>query len=238
MNILFTCAGRRNYLLRYFREELEGLTDIDYIPSLLELCENSKIDLIISLNDVELPILAEKKRDFERKGTKLLVSSKEIIDICFDKLKTCEFLQKNKLRYPQTFVELDSAEDALLKKKVRFPLFVKPRWGSASLQIFRVDTLDELRLAFKLAKIQLQKTFLKVENEFANQSILIQEGLPGAEYGIDILNDLDGNVHSVYVKKKLGMRAGETDKSELVDVPALYNLGEELGAGKQRLYWK
>jgi len=256
MNILFTCAGRRNYLLRYFREELKGhgkiyaadmsntapalheadasftvpaLTDNTYIPTLLSLCADNSVDLIISLNDIELPILAAHREIFEKQRTKLLVSSSEVIDICFDKLKTCEFLQQHNLRYPQTFIELAAAEVALESHTIEFPLFVKPRWGSASLQIFRVDTLEELRLAFQLAQIQLQKTFLKVDDKVAAASILIQEALPGSEYGVDILNDLNGNVRSVYVKKKLGMRAGETDKSELVDIPVLHSLGEQIG---------
>ena len=256
MNILFTCAGRRNYLLRYFREALNGrgkiyaadmsstapalheadesftvpaLADSSYVSSLLHLCKEKNVGLIISLNDVELPILSAHRAAFETVGTKLLVSSQQVVDICFDKLKTGEFLRDNGLFYPETYIELPAADLALQQGRVKFPLFVKPRWGSASLQIFRVDTLKELELAFQLAQIQLQKSFLKVDEKLASESILIQEGLPGSEYGIDILNDLNGNVRSVYVKKKLAMRAGETDKSELVDNPVLQVLGEKLG---------
>ena len=256
MNILFTCAGRRNYLLRYFREALNGhgkiyaadmsntapalheadesftvpaLDNSSYIPALLDLCEKHGVDLVISLNDVELPILADNRAKFEAQGTKLLVSSPEVISTCFDKLKTTDFLNRHGFLCPETFVKLPAAEDAVQQGRIEFPLFVKPRWGSASLQIFRVDTLKELRLAFQLAQIQLQKTFLKVDEKLSAESILIQEGLPGEEYGIDILNDLNSNVRSVYVKRKLGMRAGETDKSVLVDIPVLHELGEQIG---------
>lgn len=256
MNILFTCAGRRNYLLRYFREALDSrgkiyasdmsstapalheadesftvpaLTESSYIPALLELCEKKSVGLIISLNDIELPILAAHRDVFETSGTKVLVSSQEVVDVCFDKLKTVEFLRGNGLQYPQTFIEFSAAELAMQEGRVKFPLFVKPRWGSASLQIFRVDTLEELRHAFQLAHIQLQKTFLKVDDKVAAESILIQEALPGCEYGLDILNDMDGNARSVYVKKKLAMRAGETDKSRLVDEPVLTELGMKIG---------
>lgn len=257
MNILFTCAGRRNYLLRYFREELNGhgkifaadmsdtapalheadeslqvpaLVDDSYISTLLALCADNAIDLIISLNDVELPILAAHKNKFERQGTRLLLSSPEVIDICFDKLKTCEFLRNAQIKCPVTYYQLTSAEEAVENNTLQYPLFVKPRWGSASMQIFRVDTAGELKLAYQMAQMQLQKTFLKVDDALISESILIQEGLPGIEYGIDILNDLDGRVCSVYVKRKLGMRAGETDKSEMVDIPELYELGERLGS--------
>ena len=256
MNILFTCAGRRNYLLRYFREELQdrgkiyavdmsgtapalqeadqcftvpALTDVNYIPELVEICKKEKINLIISLNDVELPLLARHSAEFNAVGTNLLISSVEVIDTCFDKLKTKDFLRNNNFRYPETFIDLNSAEDAVRNADVQFPLFVKPRWGSASMQIFSVHSIEELKLAYELAGIQLQKSFLKVDASLLSESILIQDGLPGTEYGIDILNDLEGNVRSVYVKRKLGMRAGETDKSELVDIPLLQELGERIG---------
>jgi carbamoyl-phosphate synthase large subunit len=171
--------------------------------------------VIISLNDVELPVLANHRGRFEALGTKLLVSSPEVIDNCFDKLKTAEFLNRHGFLCPETFVELPAAEEAVQQGRVEFPLFVKPRWGSASLQIFRVETLEELKLAFLLAQTQLQKTILKVDEHLIAESILIQEGVRGIECGIDILNDLNGDVQSVYAKRKLGMRAGETDKSDV-----------------------
>ena len=115
MNILFTCAGRRTYLLKYFKENMqEGdkvvatdmqlsapalqVADIklqvpavyaeDYIEKTLEICKQHKVDALISLNDLELPILAEQKRRFEKLGVKVIVSDPNVIDICFDKYKT------------------------------------------------------------------------------------------------------------------------------------------------------
>lgn len=262
MNILFTCAGRRNYLLKYFREELQGrgkiyavdmnitapalqeadasfvvpaLTDTDYIPDIIKLCEQENIRLVISLNDVELPLLAKHRKTFKQIGTDLLVSSTEVIDICFDKVKTVDFLQEINLLVPRTFTSLMRAEKAISEGKIAFPLFVKPRWGSASMQLFRVHTLEELRLAFNLARVQLQKTFLKVQEDVVGECIMIQESLPGEEYGIDVLNDLDGQVQSIYVKRKLGMRAGETEKSELVDIPVLASIGEKIGSNLKHI---
>ena len=256
MNILFTCAGRRNYLLRYFREELKGrgkifaadmsdtapalqeadvtftvpaVADKNYIPSLLDICSTNNIDLVISLNDMELPILAASKKDFENQGTKLLVSSSDVIDVCFDKLKTCEYLAANGFTYPTSYTDLSAAQNALKAGQLFFPLIVKPRWGSASTQIYKVSSEAELELAFKLAGIQLQKTSLQVDESLICDSILIQECLPGDEYGLDILNDMSGNVCAVYVKRKLEMRAGETDKSYLVEEPLLADLGARIG---------
>ena len=83
MNILFSCAGRRRYLLKYFKAELSAndsiiatdmqatapaLTEADvveivpavyadnYINTLMDICVKHNVDAIISLNDLELPI--------------------------------------------------------------------------------------------------------------------------------------------------------------------------------------
>jgi len=194
------------------------------------LCKANDVSLLISLNDLELPILARSKSLFEKVGTTVLISSAEVVDFCFDKLETRTFLEKNQFLSPQSFIDLESAKAALESGAIRYPLFVKPRWGSASVQLYTVYCDEELNSAFHLARAQLQRTFLKVDAHLAAESILIQEGLPGDEYGIDILNDFQGNVRSVYVKKKLGMRAGETDKSSLSDDSTLIELGRSLGA--------
>ena len=148
MNILFTCAGRRNYLLRYFREELQSkgkiyaadmnstapalqeadhwfvvpaLTDDAYIPTIVKICEQENISLVISLNDVELPLLAKYRSEFRRAGAELLISSEEVVDICFDKLKTIDFLEKNELLSPRTFCDLQAAKSVLTGGEVGLP---------------------------------------------------------------------------------------------------------------------
>ena len=62
-----------------------------------------------------------------------------------------------------------------------------------------------------------------------DEYIMIQEKLTGNEYGLDVINDLDGNFVAVSVKQKLAMRAGETDKAVTVDLPLLREMGETIG---------
>ena len=120
MNILFTCAGRRTYLLKYFKENLsEGdkviatdmqlsapalqVADIklqvpavyapEYVDITLGICKDYNVDALISLNDLELPILSENKSRFEELGVKVIVSDPEVIDICFDKYKTAQWVE-------------------------------------------------------------------------------------------------------------------------------------------------
>jgi carbamoyl-phosphate synthase large subunit len=257
MNILFTCVGRRNYLLQYFKEALNesgsifaadlqpsapALTTADkafivpevysekYIDSLIAICKKEGVHRLVSLNDLELPVLAKERKRFEELGVRLLVSDPEVIDVCFDKFRTSLFAGYNGILSPKTFLSLDEAMTALSKDEISYPLVVKPRWGSASIGIdFPVDS-EQLRLSFLLSQKKLQSSILfQASMNDLNQAIIIQEKIAGTEYGLDVLNDFNGQPVQVYVKEKLAMRAGETDKAVLRNIPELEDLGFKIG---------
>ena len=95
MNILLTSVGRRAYIIEYLKEVYKKLGlagiiiatnsdkyttamsiadkaftspliyDEDYIPFLLDICKRERIDILISLFDIDLMILAKNKLKFE-----------------------------------------------------------------------------------------------------------------------------------------------------------------------------
>lgn len=257
MNVLLTCAGRRNYLVQYFREALAGrglicATDASpdapamqeadrafvtprietpgYSEYLLTLCRTNDIGMVLSLNDLELPILAAARPKFIETGIMAVVSSEDVIDISFDKWRTSRFLESCGLATCQTHLTLASAVKAIDSGLLSFPLIIKPRWGTASINICRVYSRKELQLAFNLTHHCLSQTFLAdVSKSDQKQSVMIQECLTGPEYGLDIVNDLHGNTVAVFVKKKLAMRAGETDRAVTVKSPELEAVGMVIG---------
>lgn len=255
MNILFTCAGRRTYLLRYFKEQLAGdgmivgadmqtsapalsAADIKetvpavyadgYIDRLVDICRKDHVDVLISLNDLELPILADNKKRFEEIGVKLIVSSPQVIDICFDKYKTAQWIESIGLNAPISYVRLQDAKDALNKGKICFPLFLKPRWGSGSIGLETVGNVAELDEVYSQLLRKIKKTILATAS-VGDEYIIIQEKLGGKEFGLDVMNDLDGNHVAVSVKQKLAMRAGETDKAITCDLPEVREIGKKIG---------
>ena len=160
INILLTSAGRRNYLVEYFREALRGrgrvfaadaragapalqeadgvvvmppADDPHYVDALLEFCEAQRIGLLVPLSDLELPGLAAARARFAALGTTVLVSSPAVIGRCADKWATYDFLRLHGLRTPATYLNLADAQRALAEGRERFPLVLKPRWGSAAL---------------------------------------------------------------------------------------------------------
>lgn len=254
MNILFTCAGRRTYLLKYFKEQLGGdgkiigtdmqmsapaltVADIavtvpavysnDYIERTLKICKDNDVKVLICLNDLELPILAENIEKFKTIGVTPIVSDKKIIDICFDKDKTASFIKSLGLLTPKTFSNYEEAIKAINTGELDFPLVLKPRWGSGSIGIEFVEDLEQLELAYKLVSTKVKKSILSTAS--SNEDfILIQEKIEGPEYGLDIINDLSGENRAVSVKKKLAMRAGETDKAITVDNSEICLIGKKI----------
>ena len=263
LHILFTCAGRRNYLINYFRDALKGrgkvfamdmsdtapamvdadvaitvpsVYDINYIPSLIEIIQIHKINAIISLNDLELPILSRHLKYLQSTGVKVLVSSESVIDIAFDKIKTFNFIKSIGLKTPLTFTSLKEANDALKTNKITYPVVVKPRWGSASIGIDFPETYEELNLSFKLQHIKLKKSILNiVSQQDANNAILIQENMNGQEYGLDIVNDFEGNYFGTFVRKKINMRSGETDKAISVIDDRFNKIGEIISSNLKHI---
>ncbi|MBI9068646.1 MAG: ATP-grasp domain-containing protein, partial [Salinivirgaceae bacterium] len=256
MNILFTSSGRRNYLLKYFKKEVGNkgkiiaadmdlsavslaMADVaykvprvyseEYISVILDICNKEAVDIVVSLNDLELPILSANKEKFEENGTVVVISDKEVIDICFDKEVTNEFISKLGYKTPITFTSLNEAKQALERGGLSFPIIIKPRWGSGSLVMEIVETIEELEVAYKLIDIKLNKTVLnEISKSDRSNAILIQELLDGEEYGLDVINDLNGNYQTTIVKNKLNMRAGETDKAKVVERVDISELGEKI----------
>lgn len=257
MNILLTCAGRRNYLVRYFRDALDGgglvfaadaaadapaLQEADkvfvvprvdqshYFDGLLRICRDYRVGLLLSLNDLELPLLARQRDRFYEVGTIPVVSPPEVVDICFDKSKTIGFLKGLGIAAPHTCFSLAEARESLLKGDLVFPLVAKPRWGTASIGIEYPEDQEELELAYELLKRKLSRTFLaEVSSTDPERCVLVQERLSGEEYGLDIVNDLAGRYVCTLVKRKLAMRSGETDKAVTVKDDRLERIGELIG---------
>lgn len=257
LNVLFTCAGRRNYLVNYFRQALAGrgmvlaadaaadapalqeadgafllppLSHPDYLERLLALCREHRVRLLFSLNDLELPLIARHRERFLAVGTMPIVSSAEVIDRCFDKWATCRYLAAIGVRVPRTYITLSEAQEAVRRGELSFPVVIKPRWGTASIGIELPESAQELELAYQLSKVRLSRTLLaQVSSADEERSLLIQERLDGQEFGLDIVNDLEGRHVQTFVKRKLSMRAGETERALTEHHPALEELGRRIG---------
>ncbi|MCR5675181.1 MAG: ATP-grasp domain-containing protein [Lachnospiraceae bacterium] len=233
MNILILSAGTRDKIVQFFRRELAGrgrviATDCselapalyeadkayivpridapDYIDRILAICKEEQIGGLFSLIDPELSLIAKNRTRFEAIGTVPVVSSFELCETSLDKYRMMETFTRFGLKTARCYLTLEDFRAAAAAGEVSLPVFVKPRLGSASLGINRVD--DEELLAALM---------------HTDPDLMIQELMRGQEYGADVYIDLlSGKCTHIFLKKKIKMRAGETDKSVSVRDPALF----------------
>jgi carbamoyl-phosphate synthase large subunit len=134
--------------------------------------------------------LANNKYLFEQHGVKLLISSKELNEISNDKLDTYKFFAKNGILTPKAFNEED-----LKMENYKFPLLIKPRNGSSSKGVIKVNNKREL---------DFFKDYIP--------NPIIQEFIIGTEYTVDVMTDFNGNIKTIVPRQRIETRAGEVSK--------------------------
>jgi carbamoyl-phosphate synthase large subunit len=257
MNVLLTCVGRRTPVVAAFKDAVKGhervlacdssadapalgeahdgfvvppIDDERYIDALVRICGENQVGLLVPALEPELALLAKHHQRFLEVGTRPVVSSADVVAICYDKLATDRFLESCGLSVPHTFDSLDAAREAVAEGKASFPLIVKPRWGVSSIGTHEVHDDEELDLALRLTQKQIARTLLGgISATDPARCVLIQERLPGQEFGLDVVNDLDGRNVCAFAKRKLRMWAGQTDRAVSVDHPRLEALGRLIG---------
>lgn len=233
-NILITSAGTRNKIIQYFRDNnkdgrivatdmsnlapaiyeanahyiVPRITDPNYIDIIIDICKKEKIDGILSLIDPELSLLAKNSEKFKDIGVTIIGSSYDVCELSLDKIAMFNWLKDNGYNCAKSYKNKEKFYKDLDEGLITFPVFVKPYDGSASILINKVHNEEQLEFLFK-----------------EHEGLMIQEFLDGQEIGADVYIDIiSGEVVSIFTKKKLLMRAGETDKSVSFKDDKLFDL--------------
>ena len=235
MNILILSAGTRDKVVQYFKKELgdrgriiatdcsnlaPAVYDADafylvpritapgYLDVILDICKKEQITGVFSLIDPELSMLAKERDRFLAVGTTPIISDYDLVETCFDKFRMYELLQKMQIPTGKCYVEKEAFYQAVERGEISYPVFVKPVKGSASIHINKVNSAKEIEVLFDLY-----------------DDLMIQEFMDGQEYGADVYIDMiSGKCTDIFIKKKIKMRAGETDKSVSVKDEKLFEL--------------
>ena len=221
IRLLFTGVGRRIELLQAFRNaalvqgkslkiygadmagtapalcycdftrKVVAMKDPGYIDNLLDICKEDKIDLLIPTIDTDLLVLSRNKEKFEKIGTRVMISDPDKVLICRDKNNTSQFFVDCGLAAPMPVNDVDRYVGG-------FPAFIKPKDGSSSINAFKVEDEEELRMYSQ-----------QVED------YIIQPFISGKEYTIDIFCDFEGNPISIIPRERMQVRAGEVLKTQI-----------------------
>lgn len=238
MNILILSAGTRNKIVQYFKKtvgedgkviatdmsklapavyeadkfyQVPRMTDPGYIDIIFDICKKEEVNAVLTLIDPELSLLAKYKENFARLGVTVIGSSYELCERALDKMQMFLWLTRHGYKCAKSYVDKDKFYEDINAGKINYPVFVKPVRGSASIAISKVYDKETIELLFK-----------------KSDNLMIQEFLNGQEIGADVYIDmLSGETVSIFTKKKLLMRAGETDKAVSFKDEKLFDLIEK-----------
>lgn len=224
MNVLILSAGTRNKIVEYFVRTFAGkgniiatdmnklapaiyeankyyivpkITEPQYLDVIIDICKKEKISGVLSLIDPELSLLAKNEKLFEDIGVKVIGSSYKLCEMSLDKYKMFLWLTQNGYNCAKSYMDKEAFYRDIDNKTIKYPVFVKPARGSASIAVLKVYDKETIELLFN-----------------RDSGLMIQEFLDGQEIGADVYIDMiSGEVVSIFTKKKIRMRAGETDKA-------------------------
>lgn len=180
----------------------------EYLSNILSICMNYNVKAVFSLIDPEISLLAKYRQRFLDIGTIPIVSDLEVVETCFDKYMMYDFLIRNGFKTIKSYVDKEKFYCDVEKELINYPVFVKPVKGSASVNISKVTTKEEIELLFK-----------------NHDNLMIQEYMDGIEFGADVYIDLISNEPvAIFTKEKIAMRAGETDKAVSIKDRHLFEL--------------
>nr|MDE7215282.1 sugar transferase [Clostridia bacterium] len=163
----------------------------DYIDKLIEVCRDNKISLVVPTIDTELEILSSNKQRIQSEsGAIVCVSDFESVSVCCDKLKSAKFFEEHGFGYPRVI-----GEKEIKAGEFTYPLFIKPRDGSSSINAFKIENRKELEFFSEYVK-----------------NPIIQEFVSGKEYTVDCFSDFDGKIISVVPRLRIATRSGEVLK--------------------------
>lgn len=229
INILVLSAGTRNKVIQYFKRALTDesgnrqgkviatdmsniapavyeadifyqvprMTAPGYLDVVFDICRKEKVVAVLSLIDPELSLLAEHEEEFRKLGVTIIGSSYELCERSLDKMQMHDWLVAHNYHTARSYIDKEAFYAAADKGEVAYPVFAKPVRGSASIAISRVEDKETVELLFS-----------------HSDSLMLQELMAGQEIGADVYIDMiSGEIVSIFTKKKLVMRAGETDKA-------------------------
>mgnify|MGYP001775231312 CR=1 FL=1 len=224
MNILILSAGTRNKVVQYFKTALKGkgiviatdcseiapaiydadkhyivprMDDPQYLDVIFGICKENNVSGVLSLIDPELSLLAAHLDEFRKIGVTVIGSKYDLCEISLDKMQMFRWLTEHGYKTARSYVDKETFYQDVKAGVINYPVFVKPVRGSASIAISKVSDRETVDLLFT-----------------HDDNLMIQEFLNGQEIGADVYIDMiSGEIVSIFTKKKIKMRAGETDKA-------------------------
>ena len=163
-----------------------------YLDAVFELAEAHGARAVFHGSEQEMGVFSRNAEAFRERGIYLPVNPPDVLAVCQDKSRTCEFLEKHGFRVPE-FRDVGSLDD--LRGFENFPAVLKPSvGGGGSANVFIVQNTAELQA---IARYCL---------EFCERMTLqAYVGTPDQEFTVGVLFGADGELlDSIVIRRRIG----------------------------------
>ena len=171
----------------YFK--VPRLDNPDYISSLITLCKDHQIKLVVPTIDTELLLLSKNKELLEQNNITPIIASVDFIEKCRDKRVIHDFFESHDIAIAKEFSKTDYT----------LPMFIKPIDGSRSVDTYLIRTKEDL-----------------TDYHFANEKLMFLQYLDHDEYDeftCDLYYGRDHKLKCAVPRKRIEVRDGEVNKA-------------------------
>jgi carbamoyl-phosphate synthase large subunit len=176
-------------------EVIPEADDQSFVDRLFRIVKMYQVEVLMPSSGFDIYPYSENRKQLAEIGAEAIVSDRDKLEICRDKMLTFQTLS-NTFVLPFTTAEPDKIET--------FPVLAKPRFGKGSRGIVKID--DESDLRYILSK---------------RDDLVFQEYLPGTEYTVDVLSDLNGKPLMAVPRIRMQTKAGISTKGRVLRDPSL-----------------
>ena len=178
-----------------------------YVKRLFEIVEKHHVQVLMPSSGYDIYPYSDNREALARIGATAVVSDRDTLEICRDKLLTYKKMS-GKYNLPFTTADPDKVKS--------FPVIAKPRFGKGSRNVIKVNNEADLRY---------------IASNFGNT--IFQEFLPGVEYTIDVLSDMNKKPIISVPRIRLQTKAGISTKGRIIRDADLettcMNMAREIG---------
>ena len=178
------------FYLSDFREVSPEAEDGGYLDFLFKIIEKYEINVLMPSSGYDIFPFSENKEKLRNLGVIAVISDRDVLEICRDKVLTFERLKK-RFNLPYTTEDKNTITE--------FPILCKPRFGKGSRDIIKINDFSELDY---------------VSSRYSD--MIYQEYLPGEEFTIDVLSDFDSNPIISVPRVRLQTKGGISTKGKIV----------------------
>jgi carbamoyl-phosphate synthase large subunit len=161
-----------------------------FVDKLFELVKIHKVTALMPSSGFDIYPYSKYRKELQELGAYAVVSDIEVLETCRDKMRTYQELLP-RFKVPFTTTEPD--------KIPSFPVIAKPRSGKGSTDVIMIE--DESDLRYVTSKYH---------------DMIFQQYLPGIEYTIDVLSDLNKEPLFAVPRIRLQTKGGISTKGKIV----------------------